>query len=142
MSHIAAGAKRTRPWQWPGEWISDEKFRRDVAARAASGIVVLFVGYWAAVWLGYIQQPNALKSAFETTFLVTMLLAVPIVVDRYSTLKMSQKLAMKMNKWLARLVSTVKLTAFNLVVVITAYFALWAIFIGLKTLLGTDQPPR
>lgn len=58
MSETTELEKKTRPWQWPGEWFRDEKFWREVTARGLSGIIVLVVGYWAAVWLGYIDTPD------------------------------------------------------------------------------------
>ncbi|WP_427007172.1 hypothetical protein [Pseudarthrobacter sp. H2] len=131
--------ERVRPWQWPGEWVRDEKFWRDVTARAASGVIVVFVGYWAAVWLGYIRQPNALKSAFATTYLLVTLLTIFIIVDRYASLKASRKLAERMNKWLAHLLSLLIMSAFIVLVVFTEYFVLWLIFSFIKTVLGIDQ---
>lgn len=30
--------EKVKPWQWPAEWVKDEKFWRDVATRTASGL--------------------------------------------------------------------------------------------------------
>jgi hypothetical protein len=80
-----------------------------------------------------------LKSAFETTYLIVILLTTVIIVDRYTSLSVAQKLATRMNKWLARMISAFMLTAFNLFTVAPEYFALWMIFSFIKTVLGIDQ---
>ncbi len=47
-----------KPWQWPTMWFRDEKFWRDVAARAMSGLVLAFLLYLFAVFGGYIKPLN------------------------------------------------------------------------------------
>ncbi|RAN77995.1 hypothetical protein B5P43_18360 [Bacillus sp. SRB_336] len=133
-------ATKTKPWLWPREWFRDEKFWRDVAARAASGIIVLLVGYWSAVLLGYIKQPNGLRSAFQTTVAIAVGLTIVAVVDKYSALKVSKRLSKYMNKWLARMLSTVILTAVDFFFALMIYAVLFGVFTAIKTLLGIDQP--
>jgi hypothetical protein len=62
--------KKTKPWQWPGEWFRDEKFWRDVGSRTVSGLIVLFFGYWAALLLGFIKSPDNFRNAFQVTAVV------------------------------------------------------------------------
>lgn len=132
-------SKKAKPWQWPSDWIRDEKFWRDVTARAASGIIVLFVGYWGAVILGYIQQPNAFKSAFESTFLVALMLTIAIVVNRYMSANVGARLALRMNRWLAHVLSFAIMTVINIFAATLVYVALRFTFFGIKTVLGIDQ---
>jgi cation transport ATPase len=63
---------RSKPWQWPGEWVKDEKFWREVTARATSGLLVVFVGYIAAMVLGYISTPTG-KQTINLVVLASML---------------------------------------------------------------------
>jgi hypothetical protein len=46
-----------RPWLWPSEWFKDEKFWREVTARAMSGVIVLVLAALGAVAAGLIVQP-------------------------------------------------------------------------------------
>lgn len=60
---VAEPAKTTPFWKWPGEWVRDDKFWREVTARALSGLIVIFVAYWVAVLFGILQTPSALLMA-------------------------------------------------------------------------------
>lgn len=139
MTEELEKTRNSKPWQWPGEWMKDEKFWKDVTARAASGIIVLFVGYWGAVILGYIQQPNALKSAFESTFLVALALTSVVVVNKHMNSNLGQRLALRMNKWLARVASFAILMVINVFAAVIVYMALRLVFTAIKTVMGIDQ---
>jgi len=58
MSDTSDAEAKPKPWQWPGEWFRDEKFWRDVTARAMSGLVIAFILYLFAVFGGYIKPLN------------------------------------------------------------------------------------
>ncbi|MDQ0869008.1 multisubunit Na+/H+ antiporter MnhB subunit [Arthrobacter sp. V1I9] len=58
MSETSEAEKQSKPWQWPGEWMRDEKFWRDVGSRTIAGFIVVILGYFSAIGLGYVQQPN------------------------------------------------------------------------------------
>ncbi|MFC9420027.1 hypothetical protein [Bacillus mobilis] len=49
---------KSKPWQWPGAWMRDEKFWKDVASRTASGLLVVIIGLLYAGAAGYITQPD------------------------------------------------------------------------------------
>jgi len=49
---------KVKPWQWPAEWVKDEKFWRDVATRTAAGLIVGLIGYVFLVLQGVIQSPS------------------------------------------------------------------------------------
>jgi NhaP-type Na+/H+ or K+/H+ antiporter len=53
---------KTKPWHWPGEWVRDQSFYRDIATRTASGVLVGVIGYSFAVFMGYIQNPGVWNS--------------------------------------------------------------------------------
>ena len=58
MSETAEKEKQSKPWQWPGEWMRDEKFWRDVASRTLAGAFVVAIGYLVAVANGLLQVPS------------------------------------------------------------------------------------
>ena len=62
MSEPVEEAKSSKPWEWPGEWMRDEKFWRDVGSRTIAGYLVVVMGYFSLVALGYLQQPDLLRS--------------------------------------------------------------------------------
>lgn len=63
---------KSKPWQWPGEWVNDEKFWREVTARATSALIVVIIGYIAAMVLGYISTPTG-KQTINLVVLALML---------------------------------------------------------------------
>ena len=67
MTETNQTPKTVRPWQWPGESFRDQSFWRDVATRTASGLIVLFIGYWTALLLGFIKSPDNFRNAFQVT---------------------------------------------------------------------------
>ena len=56
-------AKQSPPHKWPGEWVRDEKFWREVATRTVAGILALAIpGFVAFILLsvaGFLQTPDA-----------------------------------------------------------------------------------
>lgn len=76
MSETSEAEKQSKPWQWPGEWMRDEKFWRDVGSRTIAGFIVVVLGYFSAIGLGYVQQPNYRRIvvvAIAVVFAVLML---------------------------------------------------------------------
>ena len=67
MRETTAREPRTPLWQWPREWMRDEKFWRDVASRTASGLIVLFVGYWTALLIGFVKTPDNFRASYQVT---------------------------------------------------------------------------
>lgn len=65
--------EKTKPWHWPGEWVRDQSFYRDIATRTAAGVLVGIIGYSFAVFMGYIQNPGVWNgvSAFIGSVAVT-----------------------------------------------------------------------
>lgn len=83
---------KVRPWQWPGEWFRDEKFWREVTARALSGVIVLFLGYWAALFLGYIRTPSALRTSYDVSVAAALIIIAISVLDAYAIKGPSKKM--------------------------------------------------
>jgi hypothetical protein len=48
---------KSKPWQWPGEWMKDEKFWKDVATRTVSGVLTVGVIYVYGLAVGYFKSP-------------------------------------------------------------------------------------
>ncbi|WP_165817910.1 hypothetical protein [Microbacterium sp. Gd 4-13] len=46
------------PWAWPGEWVREEKFWRDIGARVLAGVVTAAIVYVGALVLGYLHTPE------------------------------------------------------------------------------------
>ncbi len=72
MSESVETEKKSKPWQWPGEWVKDEKFWREVTARATSALIVVLIGYIAAMVLGYVSTPTG-RQTLSLVVLVFML---------------------------------------------------------------------
>jgi hypothetical protein len=53
----------SKPWKWPGEWVRDEKFWRDVASRVAAALIVVGLGYTFAIASGYLAAPKPVITA-------------------------------------------------------------------------------
>ncbi|WP_437773541.1 hypothetical protein [Arthrobacter sp. KNU40] len=97
----------SHPLRWPGEWLRDEKFWRDVASRTASGLIILFVGYWTALIIGFIKTPDNFKASYQVT--VGMLIVVLAVwwEGRFPSRKIRNRLTIRFRlrfpRWFARL---------------------------------------
>lgn len=63
---------RIRPWQWPAEWFTNERFWREVAAQALAGVIVLALGYFFAVLAGYVKEPEW-RHSFATPWSIFLL---------------------------------------------------------------------
>jgi hypothetical protein len=50
--------QESSPWRWPGQWMSEEKFWRDIGTRVLAGIVTAAVVYLGALVLGYLHTPE------------------------------------------------------------------------------------
>lgn len=50
-------AEKSKPWQWPGEWMKDEKFWKDVASRTLSGVLAVGIIYLYGLAVGYFKTP-------------------------------------------------------------------------------------
>ncbi|MDO9396389.1 MAG: hypothetical protein Q7T71_07585 [Herbiconiux sp.] len=46
------------PWRWPGQWMREEKFWRDIGTRVLAGVVTAAVVYLGALVLGYLHTPE------------------------------------------------------------------------------------
>lgn len=79
MSEPVDDKQKSKPWQWPGEWVKDERFWREVTARATSGLIVVLVGYIAAMVLGYIATPTGRQT------LNLVVLAIMVAFDVFCT---------------------------------------------------------
>lgn len=53
---------KSKPWQWPREWVRDEKFWREVTARGLSGLIVVAIWYCAAVAGGFIAETMVFRT--------------------------------------------------------------------------------
>lgn len=49
---------KSRPRHWPGEWMKDEKFWKDVASRAISAAITAGAIYVFGLVFGYFQSPQ------------------------------------------------------------------------------------
>lgn len=83
---------KSKPWQWPGEWMRDEKFWRDVASRTLAGALVVFIGYLVAVANGLLQVPSVAQVAVAVGFLAGAVGLFSLFVMKYQ-------------KWIAPLVN-------------------------------------
>lgn len=85
MSRVSDAEKPSSPWyRWFGEWLKDEKFWRDVGSRFLSGVLVVFVTWFAAVAFGYLQQPefaHNLGNVMLVLAAIAIVLSVPLQVS-------------------------------------------------------------
>lgn len=68
-----------RPWQWPGEWVKDEKFWREVTARALSGLIVIGLGALGAVAAGIIPHVDFFRLGLT---LATVFAYIGVSIER------------------------------------------------------------
>jgi hypothetical protein len=47
-----------KPWQWPGVWMRDEDFWRDVGSRTLATVFAAAIVYTFALAAGYVRSPN------------------------------------------------------------------------------------
>lgn len=53
-----SNVKPSSPWRWPAEWMSEEKFWRDIGTRVLAGVVTAAIVYLGALVLGYLHTPE------------------------------------------------------------------------------------
>jgi hypothetical protein len=58
MSEAPEAGKKVQPWHWPGQWVREESFWRDVATRTASGLLVVILVYAYGLAVGYFRTPQ------------------------------------------------------------------------------------
>jgi len=64
----------SEPWRWPAQWFKDEKFWREVASRTVSGIIVVTLGFMAAMLMGLF--PDSHLRSVRLAFAVLSVLLV------------------------------------------------------------------
>jgi len=145
MSETDQGTKAVRPWQWPGEWFRDEKFWRDVGSRTASGLIVLFFGYWAALLLGFIKSPDNFKNAFQVTAFAFASVATIIWSEKKPVTPLRVRLQERFpalsgtgGKTLSYVLASVIHIAILSVIVVVGLVALRMVFIAAAALLGIE----
>ncbi|WP_160665114.1 hypothetical protein [Pseudarthrobacter sp. ATCC 49987] len=84
--------EKSKPWQWPGEWMRDEKFWRDVASRTLAGALVVAMGYLVAVANGLLQVPPVAQVVVGICFIAGAVGLFSLFVVKYQ-------------KWIAPLVN-------------------------------------
>lgn len=137
--------KKTKPWQWPGEWFRDEKFWRDVGSRTLSGLIVLFFGYWAALLLGFIKSPDNFKNAFQVTGVALMVIATIIWNEKKPTRPLRLRLQArfptlngKVGDAVAYALALAIQTAILFVIALIGIIVLRLIFTAVAALLGIE----
>lgn len=145
MSETKEIEKQSKPWQWPGEWFSDQSFWRDVGSRTISGLIVLFLGYWAALLLGFIKSPDNFKNAYLVTGIALMAIATIIWNEKKPTkpLRLSLQARFPVLKGPVGHVAAYVLafaiqTAILFLIVIAGLLVLRLIFSGAAALLGIE----
>ncbi|WP_291045470.1 hypothetical protein [Herbiconiux sp.] len=77
--------KRSSPWRWPAEWMSEEKFWRDIGTRVLAGVVTAAIVYLGALVLGYLHTPEigaGVTIALAAIAVVLLLAGVAALVVR------------------------------------------------------------
>ncbi|NHW45936.1 sulfite exporter TauE/SafE family protein [Paenarthrobacter sp. MSM-2-10-13] len=69
MSETVETETKSKPWQWLGEWMRDEKFWRDVASRTLAGALVVAMGYLVAVANGLLAVPSVAQIFVGVVFI-------------------------------------------------------------------------
>lgn len=111
----------TPVWRWPGRWIKDETFWRDIASRTFSGVIVAFCVYWGAVIMGYIKTPENMHTAFQVT-----LGGITTLLSSWWTGKFPFK---RLRKWLMSRVDRLPLPLAHVAAWLSAFAAQVAIFL-------------
>lgn len=84
--------EKSKPWRWPGEWIRDEKFWKDVASRTLSGVLAVGVIYVYGLAVGYFQTPIIVGTTLAATGMigfVIVLVTMFVVVFRIGIKKIT-----------------------------------------------------
>lgn len=143
MSETTEIEKKTKAWQWPGEWFRDQSFWRDVGSRTLSGLIVLFFGYWAALLLGFIKSPDNFRNAFQVTAVALMVIATIIWNEKKPTRPLRLKLQArfptlngKVGSAAAYAIAIAIQTAILFLIALIGLIALRLIFTAVAALLG------
>jgi hypothetical protein len=96
MSEPVEEVKASKPWQWPRAWVSDEKFWREVTARALSGIIVVLVAYLYGLMTGYFGQPTGPFRVFMVFLLVAVTVGlVMMLIESIAGMRTMQSRGMR-----------------------------------------------
>ena len=71
---------KSKPWQWPGEWLKDEKFWKDVASRTLSGVLAVGVIYIYGHAVGYFKTPAIVGTTIAVVGMCGMTLIMLILL--------------------------------------------------------------
>jgi hypothetical protein len=70
----------SKPWKWPGEWVRDASWWRDVSTRAVAGLIVVFIVWGVGIAVGAFSAPGAVTGFLNVTLVLLALLAIFVVV--------------------------------------------------------------
>jgi hypothetical protein len=93
------------------QWMRDEKFWREVTARAASGAIVLLVGFLAAVWLGYIKTPEGFNATQAIVQGIFVIVASLILFRNYRLVHVAKEMSRVTSRWRAWGITIITLLA-------------------------------
>jgi L-asparagine transporter-like permease len=77
--------EKLKPWRWPGEWVRQESFWRDVGTRTLGGLFAGVLLYVGAVMLGYVSRPDVWPLVLTTAAVglwVSLVMWAMTVYDR------------------------------------------------------------
>ncbi|MFJ4029527.1 hypothetical protein ACIPWF_19280 [Paenarthrobacter sp. NPDC089989] len=136
MSETTDTETKSKPWQWPAEWMRDEKFWRDVASRTLSGLLVVLLGYAAAVWLGYIKTPDGFNVMQAIVQGIFVLVAGFILFRYYKPVKLAREMYKHTSRWQAWLISLATLIAMVFMIGVLGGAVISVVFQLAKPLFG------
>jgi len=112
---------------WPLAWWKDHTFWRDVAARTASGLLVVILGYVGAIGLGYIGTPDGRRVAFTVAMFIVWVLTIlgwiVIFPSRQVVAKLPERLSTKVRQGIS---GTAEFSSLIVVLVIEYLLLVWA----------------
>jgi hypothetical protein len=59
-----------KPWRWPGQWMRQESFWRDVGSRTLAAVFAAGIIYVFAVAAGYVSRPDGLPVGLLVGWLI------------------------------------------------------------------------
>jgi hypothetical protein len=62
-----------KPWRWPGQWMRQESFWRDVGSRTLAAVFAAGIVYVFAVAAGYVSRPDGLPVGLLVTWVIVSL---------------------------------------------------------------------
>jgi hypothetical protein len=78
-----AGEDKAKPWRWPGQWVRDDTFWRDVASRTLSALFASLFIYVFAVAAGYVSRPDVWRLILVLPLMVAIFVAVVLLANWY-----------------------------------------------------------